>query len=466
MTRTDVVPDSRLNRGSLRLNAAFYCSSGEDTRRLLQGSSLHLETIRDVSSRVFIGGRSRRLYVKDCAQGLQFISSSDMLLAELSSVPFVSFKQSGIDELILKRGWTLISRSGTIGNVVYVNTDLCGKGASEHIMRVVPNARVPSGYVYAWLASPGGVGLIKQNTFGSVIPTIEPNYVADLPIPRLGEKVEMCIHDLVENAATKRAAANWKCLQARALVYEVTGLPPYASAPVGRNLAGPRAYLIDHSELATRFEARYHDAFVHELEDRIRYNQYCGWTSLGECARTFLPDRGKWTDVVAGGIPLVSSGDMFLARPIASRMISAKLSPRATQLIVRHGDILVARSGQIYSILGDVVIAGRGLAGRAVTEDAIRICANHDVVHPGYLYAFLTLPDYGYSQLVRTAYGTSIPHLPVHELPAIIVPLPDKTKRDTIGDTVLQAIELRDEANDLENEAQQLLNDALSAASH
>lgn len=461
MTRTALVPASRLTQDSLRLNGAYYCSAGEDTRRLLQQVSLRMESMRDVSDDIFIGGRARRLYVRSPQHGLQFVSSSDMLLAELTSVALVSHRQKGLAGLILQCGWTLISRSGTIGNVVYANDDLAGKAASEHIMRVVPNDRVKSGYLFAWLASSRGVGLIKQSSFGSVIPTIEPAYVASLPIPRLGEKLETAIHQLVERAATKRTLANENLRRARSRVYEVTGLPRYDCAPVGRNLAGPRTYLIRQSALGTRLEARYHDAFVSELEEQLMSNRRCAWTFLGDCADTFLPNRGKWIDVSVGGIPLVSSGDMFLARPVASRTVSAQRPPAVAQLVVRRNDILVARSGQIYSILGDAVIVGRSLVGKAVTEDAIRIQMKSSGIHPGFLYAFLTLPDYGYGQIVHTAYGTSIPHIPVDQLPTIKVPLPDRKDRDAIGEDVFRAVGLRDDANDLEEEAQRMLGEAI-----
>lgn len=464
MTRTEVISASRLAQDNLRLDGAYYCSVGEDTRRFLRLTGIPLDTVGDVSSDIFIGGRSRRLYVSNASEGVQFLSSSDMLLADMTTVPKVSYRQPDLESLLLQNSWILISRSGTIGRVVYANDDMAGKAASEHIMRVVPNDRILPGYLFAWLASPEGVGLIKQNTFGSVIPTIEPAYVASLPVPRLSVGVETSIHNCVQEAAAKRCQANRIFVQVRWHMYDVTKLPYLGILPLGRNLAGPRTYAIYQSALGTRFEARYHDSLVRELEERIRKNPHCGWTTLGEYAAVFLPDRGKWANVSVGGIPFVGSGDMFLARPVASRHVSASLSPRVTQLLVQTGDILVARSGQIYSILGDAVMVGRSLASKAVTEDAIRIIAKPELIHPGFLYAFLTLPDYGYGQLVRTAYGTSIPHLPVHELPAILVPLPDKRLRDAIGDNVLQAIELRDEANDLEDQAQDLLSVALGTA--
>jgi type I restriction enzyme S subunit len=155
---------------------------------------------------------------------------------------------------------------------------------------------------------------------------------------------------------------------------------------------------------------------------------------------------------------------MFAARPIPSRYVSLRLSPGVRALVVEQNEILVARSGQIYSVLGDVVLTGRSLAGKAVTEHAIRVRPRSSVIHPGFLYAFLSLPDYGYTQIVRTAYGTSVPSLSVTELGDIAVPMPLPGDRDIIGQGILRAIGLRDEANELEDQAQAILAKQLNAA--
>ena len=81
--------------------------------------------------------------------------------------------------MLLQPGWTLISRSGTIGNTTYVRSDMDGLAGSEHIMRVVADKKkILPGYLYAFLSSAIGVSIIRQGTFGAVIDTIEPKYIA------------------------------------------------------------------------------------------------------------------------------------------------------------------------------------------------------------------------------------------------------------------------------------------------
>jgi hypothetical protein len=159
----------------------------------------------------------------------------------------------------------------------------------------------------------------------------------------------------------------------------------------------------------------------------------------------------------------MGTGDMFSARPKPHRHVSRRI-PGIESLLVDKGTILIAKSGQIYSILGDSVLAGRSLAGIAMSWHALRVVPDASLLHPGFLFAFLSLPDYGYGQIAATAYGTSIPEVSTEHVKQMLVPVPEKGACDEIGAEVELAIELRDQANDLEDEAQALLRQALDAA--
>src|SRR5579864_4435552 len=214
--RSSVVTTNEIIRSAYRLTGGYYSSAGQLIRDALTSSPLKLETVADVAERIFIGGRARRVYVQDPDWGIPFVSSADMLRADLTGVLRVSRRaQPGLPELILEEGWTLISRSGTVGNVVYAGPTLAGVAGSEHIMRVVPNGGIAPGYLAAWLSSFAGKSLITQGVFGSIVPTVEPPYVAKLPIPRLAAPLESTNHRKMVQAAHNRAEANRRLEQAR-----------------------------------------------------------------------------------------------------------------------------------------------------------------------------------------------------------------------------------------------------------
>ncbi len=162
-----------------------------------------------VSGGIFMAGRFKRIYVDDPEHGEPWLSPSDMLKADLSGLRLISRKFTpGIETLRIHQDWILLSRSGTIGNLVYVRKDMNGLIGSDDIIRIVADPdKIPPGYLYAFLSTPLGKALIEQNTYGAVVPHIEAHHVTDLPIPRLEPAAEKQIHDLIERAATLRVEA-------------------------------------------------------------------------------------------------------------------------------------------------------------------------------------------------------------------------------------------------------------------
>ena len=61
---------------------------------------------------------------------------------------------------------TLVSRSGTIGRMVYSRPEMVGMWATEHAVKIVPDpARVRPGYLYAFLNSRFGLPLLTGGTY-------------------------------------------------------------------------------------------------------------------------------------------------------------------------------------------------------------------------------------------------------------------------------------------------------------
>jgi type I restriction enzyme S subunit len=96
------------------------------------------------------------------------------------------------------------------------------------------------------------------------------------------------------------------------------------------------------------------------------------------------------------------------------------------------------------------------------THDLIRIVSS-DEFDSGYLYAFLS-SNYGFQQAIKFKHGAVIDHLTPDQIEQIIVPIPSESQQKEIGDLVRKAYELRAEAIKLEDEAQELLTQALTQA--
>ncbi len=155
---------------NLRLDAEFHLSDGRKTRKLIQNSPHPVDRLEAFTKKIFYGGRSSRKYVAVKDNGIPFIGSKDMLRSNVSPKKYISkTKTVNLSSYLLDINWTLISRSGTIGNTVFTNKDFLEKGASEHIIRVVPNNKIEPEYLYAYLSTKYGYALLTQGTFGGVI---------------------------------------------------------------------------------------------------------------------------------------------------------------------------------------------------------------------------------------------------------------------------------------------------------
>ena len=123
-----------------RFDASFHMSEGLVVRRMIAKSPYGLLNISDVSSEVFYGIRAKRVYVSSPIHGIPFLSSSDILKSDVNNVKLASKSLTlGVEQMSLKKGWTLISRSGTIGNCAFANAKHAQKLASEDVIRHKPN---------------------------------------------------------------------------------------------------------------------------------------------------------------------------------------------------------------------------------------------------------------------------------------------------------------------------------------
>ena len=155
------------------------------------------------------------------------------------------------------------------------------------------------------------------------------------------------------------------------------------------------------------------------------------------------------------GVPFLSSSDINSLRPTPDTFLSRKLTKRLDDLLVKKWDVLISRSGTI----GNIGFAGERLEGMALSEDAIRLRAE-DRDTAGYVAAFLR-SKHGRLQLTRAAYGSVVVHIEPHHLRRVLIPAPHPLRRIALGRLMVEACELRDEANQLLDDADRVLHQLL-----
>ena len=428
-----------LEEGGRRLDCNPYMSGALEARDALRRLS-KTEILSDVTERIFHAGREGRTWVDDPRYGIPFMGSSDILSADLSTLPLISKKQVERNPLFkLGEAWTLITRSGTIGRMAYVRPDMAGMACSEHVLRVVPKPdRIPPGYLYAFLSSRYGVPLVVSGTYGAIIQHIEPEHIADLPVPRFESNFEQKVAQAVEAAAVERVAASQHRRAAIELLeakIDWSDQPrPIAIAPMASSLLGR----MDAFHYSPRVEAGRSALSSHRsvrLGDQVE--------------RVFEPNRGSRLKVTdpAFGVPFLSSSSVFELNPSAEYLVSRSLTPHLKGLLLSDCDVLLPRSGQLGGIIGRAVLPLPINVGQAGSEHLVRVRC-HSPSDAAYLWAVLA-SEPGYWALIGTAFGSSIPSLDSSLISELMVPWLSEADRQEIATLASKAVAAQNKGNEL-----------------
>lgn len=120
-----------------------------------------------------------------------------------------------LDALTIYRGYILVSDSGTLGRVTYALSQHDGHVATNNLIRVVVDDVPLRGYLYEFLQSELGQSLMLKNAYGTNQEHLEPDVIADIPIPvpkdrsvieGIGNSVIASIEELERSIALSNSA--------------------------------------------------------------------------------------------------------------------------------------------------------------------------------------------------------------------------------------------------------------------
>ncbi len=445
--KTGSVKYSIGSQTGLRFDASFHLSEGLVVKRKIASSPFEMLTIKDVTSDIFYGNRAKRVYVTKRENGIPFLSSSDILQADLENVKLASKKYTPcIEQMKLEKGWTLISRSGTIGNCAFANAKHAQKLASEHVIRLVPNNILRGGLVYAYLASNHGHSLLTQGTFGAVIQHIEPNFIASLPIPKFPEAFQQEVDDLIQESARLREEATDSLKEAHKMIenkFLIEGEKKSYCVPITSILAS-------HNK---RFEASYHTSRNRSVYDYITQN--FEYKKLGELTeRIFRPGIFK-REYVSNGVTFLGGADILMAIPNSDKKLSFRQVKKMPELKVKKDWILVTCGGTI----GNVVLIDSQLEKCVISQHVMRVVPKEDVLK-GYLYAVLS-SKVGHELITLFTTGSVIPQIESHHLDLVPIPLLDKQEMEEIDRLVFTYVSKIEISKEKETRAISMVEDEI-----
>ena len=466
--KTAIIRSSWMNGYGYRMDCQPYLGGALETKILLEKLPLHKDKLHTLTAGfgggIYNGPKFPRTYVESPEFGVPFVGSSSMLYAELTDLQLLSKKQAAtrlLRHLELKRGMSLISCSGTIGKMAYARRDMEGMWSSQDILKVVPDpAKIPSGYLYAYLSSKFGVPLVVSGTYGSIIQSIGPEHIVGLPVPRLGDALEHEIHELVETAAELRVNANKAFHESLGAFEKEAGLPSskellYARLPL--NIVVPSEKLF--GRLDNNFHSPRHYAALRPFSDgRVK------GVSVGQLAASVVePTRFKRIrhDDPEHSVPMYGTGEIGNVDPQPISYITAFRNHE--DYAVGPLAVLIPRSGQLNGIIGTATLPIGGIRTGVVSEHAIRIACRNEA-ETGYMFLALR-SETGRTQLKARAFGGSIPTLDVNNVSAVLVPELTPARREHFGKAAFQVAKLRTEAIEKETLAREKLVSAIEHSS-
>ena len=458
--RTGAVPSNEIFAEGGRLTGAYHLSEDQVAVSTLKRSKLPKVPLQSLvrGRGIFRGPIFSRRYVEDPVLGEPYVSAKDLVTASVRPSAYLSRSHGELlNELRLRQGMVLITCSGmNLGRAIWGRQDLDGLVGSHDLIRVCPNADVvPPGYLHAFLSGRYGHGFIRKQIYGGNIKHIEPAHLANLPVPRIGDKAERSANRLIEQAASQRSEA---AQVRRTIIGELT-----ASLGWGPPRAACGLYATASSlDIQRRFDAFHHGSGVRAARERLAAGNS---QRLGDVVEeVFEPNRGARRKVEdpACGVPFLSSSEVFRLDPVGDYLVSRNGTPHLERQLVTERDLLLPRSGQLGGIIGRAVLPLPTYYGSAASEHLVRIrCRTREDAFFAWA-VFATEP--GYYAAIGTAFGSSIPSLDCALLADLQVPWWTGKGRDELVDRVDRMVNALSDAIRDERAAVALVERAIKEA--
>ena len=210
----------------------------------------------------------------------------------------------------------------------------------------------------------------------------------------------------------------------------------------------------------TRLEASAFNLDAKAAKYRVEHCKYGYvhlWGENGLVGNAYVRGRFKRIYVDrAEGIPFYQPASITDVYPQPARYISENTDVDIDALKVKKGMLLMTVSGTI----GNCSIVGRTLDGKVFSHDMLRLTGKKEI-DTGYIYAYFKT-SIGQQLLQNNNYGAVIQHIEPEHLKNIIIPdAPDLIKKK-IHDLVIESYDLRDQSNELMDEAERILYQELN----
>ena len=216
------VKKSELDQISLNINPQNHLPAfNESIRTVLQIGNQEGWSINTIGT---IGGKSRRVYkgARFKRQNLEtkettgkciepYFTPSALLQDRVDSIKFLDLsKATGKQKILITKsrgeeGELLVTRSGSIGRVIYLTKQFNGKLISDDFIHILIDDKLLRMYVYIMLKTKLGQHQMLKNEYGSVQTHLEPAHIRNviIPIPDDRKKLKKMVENMRNSIEAK-----------------------------------------------------------------------------------------------------------------------------------------------------------------------------------------------------------------------------------------------------------------------
>ena len=433
----------------MRLDPSQY---NVETQRIIRncknhGIPLYKMAELDCIDEIYLPNRFSRNYTHNKKTGVPMIGTSSMLNLRLPDDDRIYItKIRNSEELFVRAGDILVSRSGTVGTSVLCGNSYTDYVASDHCfrLRVSENLR---GYIAAYLQTKYGLALLVKDAHGKVIKELTDDNLRELPIMYFTEYVEEINSQMIQASYLYDEARGIIRIIEEKLYEEFSGLIP--------KVTDDNVNILSYTSLViNRIDPHMYNFYSNYIFREILKGEY---RLLGDVAEVWGTARFKRHYLEKNNpnsVGLYSSSDIVRANLSPSKYISKKLNAKDLKKCkIDKNTVLIPCSGTYGGIMGHGMLAGGQMDGKAITQHVLRVGPKESDMDFYYLAAFLCSSEWGYHLITATRFGKDIPEIDPDVIKRIPIPFIDKKKQEEIGSLFKKSVELQEKANRLENTA-------------
>ena len=426
------------------MEAENYLSGGYGIRLAMDARIAGRGVLSDVA-RVWQPSRLKGIQVsKDF--GTPFLAATQVFDLRPAPRKFLSLDRTdNVSERLLTPGQILITCSGSVGRATISTVAHNNTLISHDLLRISPRDPKHWGWLYAFLRSPQGRAMMGAAQYGHIIKHLEVAHLDSLPVPLPREQILDAYQQKVSRILSLRNRSFEAAATAERKFEDC--FPSYTEEPASMGFS------ISARKMFSRRRRLDASCYVPEV-DRIisAFNADARQVDLlsGLTSRIFVPGRFKH---VYGddGMPYLDSADILEVNPDITKFVLSLSESEQKAYHIEPGWILIPCSGQVYGNLGHSVLATESHIGRVYTNHLMRVVPAKGV-RGGFLQCALGHPRLGRPQIIRFAFGSSVPELSPNDIANVAIPRLGKKTEDLLADLMDEAAIARDEADELERE--------------